>query len=288
MLDAILGNAIAIESVGELVSGMGRYNDLCSCGKSFTECKFWQSVRGDFEDKSGETWDDAVLTSTRQAHISMFIKTLLSSEQDKWIQKLIQHSQYIAEAVTKNGSQIIVDSSKEITRALFFIRFMKDARIIYLVRNPVNILASDYHRLTNGIGFKFLRYKFSTKGIYWPFLLISCIGWMVGNMLSEIIRMFGRDRFLLVKYENIIREPIAEFERIERFIGVSLEQIMQRLKNNGSFNVGHNIGGNRMRMEGNFRFDPGKSSRNVLPQRYRIMAQIICFPLMIYYGYRME
>ncbi|MCF8095788.1 MAG: hypothetical protein K9J79_10570 [Desulfobacteraceae bacterium] len=46
MLDGMIGNADGVESVGELVSGMGRYEEI-----------------------SGESWDNAVRASVRQAHI---------------------------------------------------------------------------------------------------------------------------------------------------------------------------------------------------------------------------
>lgn len=73
MLDAMLGNQDGIESVGELVSGMGRYEALCSCGAEFKDYQFWTKVRQRFEASAGVSWDEAVSSSVSQAHTKTFL-----------------------------------------------------------------------------------------------------------------------------------------------------------------------------------------------------------------------
>ncbi|MFW6371576.1 MAG: hypothetical protein ACOC10_10280, partial [Bacteroidota bacterium] len=126
MLDAMLGNADGIESVGELVSGMGRYKALCSCGESFEDCPYWAEVRGRFKEAAGISWDEAVRSSVGQAHIRRFFGTLFAPPPNTdWVMRLKTHSEGIAEAVgAVSEKDVIVDSSKEITRALFLLRFV--------------------------------------------------------------------------------------------------------------------------------------------------------------------
>ncbi len=183
------------------------------------------------------------------------------------------------------NSELVVDSSKEITRGLFFLRFSSETKIIHLVRHPINILQSDYYRLKKGNGFKFLRKRFTPSRWYGPFLFLNTASWLVGNLLADLSRQFGKDRFLRVKYEDLIASPIRELDRIEKFIGIPLDEVKRKVREKESFDIGHNIGGNQMRMAGSFVFDPKKRSRSGLPKRYSFMVNVICWPLLWAYGY---
>jgi hypothetical protein len=288
MLDAMLGNADSIESVGELVSGMGRYEALCSCGETFQDCPFWAGVRQRFEENAGVSWNEAVRASRGHAHIKRFPSTLFSPAHAKWVRRLKGFSEYMAGAISRSGAakkEMVVDSSKEITRGLFLLRFVPGSRVIHLVRHPEKVLQSDYYRLKNGSGFKFLRIRFMPRSWYGPFLFISAVSWLVGNLLCEVVRLFGRDRFLRVRYEDLIASPVEQLERIEKFAGVSLEEVKRRVPEKQPFDVGHNIGGNHMRMAKSFVLDPKKASRKGLPKRYSLMVHALCWPLLWKYGY---
>lgn len=289
MLDAMLGNARDIESVGELVSGMGRYDEACSCGETFEECPYWRTVRKRFTETTGRSWDVAVSRSKGQAHIKALPRTLSARSNKRWVEELRDITRAIGEAIAVSAPTepaLIVDSSKEITRALFFLRFVSDARVIHLMRHPVSILQSDYYRLKGGTGFKFLRRRFHPRRFFGPFLFVSVLTWITGNLLADLARSFGRDRFLRVRYEKIIADPISQIDRIEAFLGCSLDEVRRRLSENEAFDVGHNIGGNHMRLAGEFVFDPGKSRRKGLPIRYAIMAWLMTWPLLLAYGYK--
>ena len=289
MLDGMLGNVDDIESIGELISGMNRYEALCSCGEKFKDCQYWIGVRKRFKEKAGISWDKAAIELREQAHLKNIAKTAVASSKKVWIQRLRIYSECIAGAVCqKQEHKMILDSSKELSRALFLLRFLSETKIIHLIRHPVSILQSDYYRLKNGTGFKFLRRRFYPTKFYAPYLLISCIGWIFGNILSDIVRQFGKKRFLRVKYEDLITNPIREIDRIEHFAGISLDTVKHKIINGEKFYIGHNIGGNHMRMTGSFVFDPKKSKRTGLPKRYRILTNIVCLPLLFVYGYKFK
>ncbi len=288
MLDAMLGNVEGVESVGELVSGMGRYDDLCSCGETFTACPYWREVRRRFTDDTGRTWDEAVMVTRKQAHISAFPATLFGRRRTRWVSELTQVSNGIARAVAEadDGAHFIVDSSKEITRALFFLKFVSGSKVIHLMRHPAAILQSDYYRLQGGAGFRLLRRSFSPRRFFGVILCMRVVAWIVGNLLADLTRQFARDRFLRVRYEDFIMDPDVTLARIETFLGTSLAEIRNRISRRDEFIVGHNIGGNQMRHAGRFVFDPRKSSRSGLPVRYIVMTWLMTWPLLIAYGYR--
>ncbi|MFP4643767.1 MAG: sulfotransferase [Spirochaetales bacterium] len=286
MLDAMLGNADEIESVGELISGMGRYNASCSCGEKFTRCPFWSETRRAFERIAGTSWDEAVRTTVGQAHISRFLATLVVSPSNPWVRRLKSHTLNIADALERSsGKSVFVDSSKEITRAAFLLRFVPGSVVIHLVRHPENVLQSISYRLRNGTGFKFLRMRITTQRNSAAFLFVVAAAWSVGNAMLEIVRLFGRKRFLRVRYEDVIASPEKALDRIENFAGVSLEEVRTRVAGMQPFDVGHNIGGNYMRKAGSFVLDPSKASREALPTRYRLMVHLLGWPLLWRYGY---
>lgn len=285
MLDGMLGNASNIESVGELISGMGRYDSLCSCGETFRDCQYWLAIRERFHQLTGAEWDANVDSLVNQAHLKSFPETLLGSFKSKYVQRLIQFNQATADSIADNKVDYVVDSSKEITRALFLIRHLPRTKIIHLVKDPVSILESTFYRLEKGSGVRFLRCNLKPKTLYAPVIFIRALGWLVGNALAELVALYNRDGVLRIQYEDIIEDPVAVMTKLEQFLGVSLAEINNKLQSNESFDVGHNIGGNGMRMAKKFNFDPSRSSRRGMPARYRIMTKMICFPLMIRYGY---
>src|SRR3954453_12575018 len=70
VLGVVLGGGAAIESVGELVSGLERYptGELCSCGALMRACPFWTEVRRRFE-VEGFGWDELARRSHAQTDV---------------------------------------------------------------------------------------------------------------------------------------------------------------------------------------------------------------------------
>jgi hypothetical protein len=52
-----------------------------------------------------------------------------------------------------------------------------------------------------------------------------------------------------VRFEDLITHPAYTLERVGAFIGVNIEMLTERIARNKPFEVGHNVGGNRVRME---------------------------------------
>ena len=59
ILDILMGNSASVESVGQLVSDMGKLDNPCACGATIRDCPFWQEVRAEVE-AGGISWDEAV------------------------------------------------------------------------------------------------------------------------------------------------------------------------------------------------------------------------------------
>lgn len=287
VLDALLGNAESIESVGELVSGLEREGEVCSCGTPFHKCEFWLQVRKSFEQQSNLRLEEGAYLLKRQAHVARWFKTFLARSNSSEVQALTEVNQTIVEAVLQVArKKCMVDSSKEHTRALFLLRFLHNAKIIHLVRNPEGILSSDLFRMRSGSGYKFLRRKFYSQPLTFFFMMLSCTNWVAGNFIAEIIRFLAPERVLRLRYEDLCAAPRGTLERLQSFIGHDLCSVIEAVELGKRMNMGHNIGGNMMRKSGNFVFDPNAGKQRPLPWGYKLMTRLITWPFLLMYGYK--
>jgi len=192
----------------------------------------------------------------------------------------------IAQTLEKvSGKKVIVDSSKELTRALFLLRFVSGTKVIHLVRHPAGVLRSHLNRLSDGQGFKILRRRFKPKKWFFPFVFLGAAGWVIGNSLVECVKMFRNQKVLRVRYEDLIDFPLDEIGRIEKFLGLSLEDLRQHIMRKSRFGFGHNIGGNHIRMSKGFVLEKGGRSFQRLPKKHSMLVHVLCWPLIWKYGY---
>ena len=286
ILDTLLGNAEHIESIGELVSGIDRKGEICSCGAKLEECEFWNNVSQVYEKKSNLRWKYSAVLLKQQAHIRRFLKFLTISNSSKEIQLLKKINKNVVESILEvSNKKCVVDSSKEHTRALFLLRFFRETKIIHLVRNPNGILASDLYRLRDGMGFKFLRHKFFDVRFALFLMALSSINWVVGQIIAEILRWLSPERVMRIRYEDLCSEPMQIINSLSQFIGHDLQTVIKNIEAGKQMSIGHNIGGNMMRKAGTFIFNPIAGKSRSLPRFYKILVHLIAWPFMLKYGY---
>lgn len=284
ILDALLGSGKHLHSTGEIVSGMPRTEDKCSCGKKIKDCDFWNAVKNKFNEESDYSWEQAAEYIQGQAHLKSFIKTWRGRNTDN-INRLKKINQSLFKAISEvAGKEVVIDSSKEFTRGLFLARYLPDGKVIHLIRNPLRILASNMLRIKEG-KFKVLRYKFDAQKTAFPFILLSAAGWLVGNILGELIHLVEKKNVLRVRYEDLCERPAEELKRIEAFTGYDLTDIIRGIEESREMQIKHMIAGNRMRLNGSFIFRPSGGKQRELPLRYSLLGILITWPLMLRYGY---
>ena len=286
ILDILLGNSVAVASIGQLISDMGKLHNPCACGETVGSCPFWQGVRARVE-AEGIAWDEAVRLSMGQGHVTRFPQTLLASANDPGLERLATITGAIERAImAESGKPIVCDSSKEPTRALFLLKRYEDARLIHLVRDPRGSIASHYWRLKDKGFYHFLRKDYHQPWLGPLFLALSAISWSVGNLLFEIGIRHDEKRVLRLRYEDLRDNPKAALARIGAFLGHSFEDVAAKLDAGLTLSAGHLIGGNDVRLEKGLRFDPVKETkRRQLPGWVEAMTVAFCWPLMRRYGY---
>jgi hypothetical protein len=258
ILDLLLGNSENIESVGELLSGMGRPDDDCSCGYKIASCPFWSEVRKNTMEKFNDkiNWNEIVELSHYFGHITRLPLLIFGVRRDK--ERICQQYTYsLFEVIAEiSKKRIIVDSSKEITRGYFLVKNFSNVKLIHLIRNGEEILASQLYRMKERGSYRFLRRNLPAKYFHGLFMFLTTVTWVIGNLIIEIIRLFNRDKLLRVRYEDLCSSPDDELRRIGKFMNCEMESVIEKIKNRQKISIGHNIAGNKIRFSSSVIFEP--------------------------------
>lgn len=107
---------------------------------------------------------------------------------------------------------------------------LPDARLIYLVRDPVDQVVSHYCHMVFHDG---LRLPFDRAVVEKPFLVDAA---RYAFQLAPYLQRFPRERILVVPFERYVADPVAEGKRVCRFLDVddSVELGLDRPRNVGS------------------------------------------------------
>lgn len=289
VLDILLGGGAAVESVGEVVSGLEHYDRAarCACGLLMRECPFWVEVRRRFED-DGHDWAELVRRSKAQTDVRRWLPTRVAGPDNPELLMLAALTGRLARAIAAvAGKPHVLDSNKETARGLFLLRYLPEARVVHLVSDPRGIVRSHYWRVRGGRGFLFMRRRFAAGRVAAPFLLLlSAASWTVGNALCELARRAAPDRVLRLRYEDLRDDPAGAVRAIGAAFGVPVEDVASRLERGEPFLVGHNVGGNHIRHEREVRFDVGaERARPPLPRWAELVTVALCWSLMRRYDY---
>src|SRR3954447_25608999 len=116
ILDILLGGGAAVESVGELVSGLEWYEagTRCACGAPMRECPYWTEVRRRFE-AEGHDWAELIRASRRQTDVRRWLPTRRAGRDNPELPQLAVMPRSTARAIAAwSGKPHVLDSNKEV------------------------------------------------------------------------------------------------------------------------------------------------------------------------------
>jgi len=284
ILDIALSQSVGVSGMGEFVIGMYK-KGKCSCGSRLVECDKW---RGLFSEESKIKKSDFEYLKN-ESKVTKFLKYFLVKEEkfNKRAKKYLDINSTVLN-IKRNlcDSDIIVDSSKEVTRGLILSRGCEECVIIHLIRDPFKVVSSMIYHFEQGKGFRFMRKKFKNKNATFIYLLVATYGWLIGNLLIELTGIYSRNKKIKIRYEDLCDLPNEEIEKIEKGIKYDLFGTKKFLQENIAAKNIHTVRGNPTKRKTNLLFDKNRAiGRDRLTFFQRTVIRIIVAPLRMAYGY---
>ena len=121
-----------------------------------------------------------------------------------------------------------------------------------------------------------------------PFMLLAATSWTIGNLICELVRRFAPSRTIRIRYEDFCEHPVAEIRQIGAAFDIRFEDLIERIETGGKLAIGHNVGGNQIRRGDEVTFDPERGKGTNLPRWLELATLLLCWPLMLAYGYRLR
>ena len=284
ILDAILGGSSSGVSTGELLSSFFAKNPVCSCGEKVDSCDHWKAIKREFNSNENGKWEVLKALSVKYGSIKMFPSILFSKKTKNDLKELARLTDELSKIIlVQSEGLFLIDSSKEISRGFFYSRYLDTSKVIFLVKNGEQILASYWWRLNNGEEFKFLRKRYKPRYLYFPYMLVATLGWVIGNLIAELV-MWRNESIMRVRYEDLVDDSCKTIDQISKFIDIPLDDIKLKINNDVSFPLVHIPAGNRIRMAGDVKLKKEASNRE-LPRRYKFMFKVLAWPLCVKYKY---
>jgi len=288
ILANILGSVEGFTSVGEinLLWDKGLIeNRLCSCNENLRSCNFWQEV---LDDLGGmDSLDANKIISLRQSFVRQrhAYRYLLPWSNNRRISESENYLLQILADLYKSisnftGSHVIVDSSK---RAAYGFALTDtetlDVYALHLVRDSRAVAYSMQRkkRQLDKTGVDFLTRHGPGKASIW---------WFYTNYITEMFWHRRADRYLRIRYEDFISDPVVMLKRIGQLLGKDIEVTDIVNGNEANIKLSHMVGGNPSRFEiGRVALRLDDEWKQSMRWQERYLVSLFTWPLLWRYGY---
>lgn len=230
--DLALGATNDFLSCGEIASGIGRHPDgICTCDDTTGSCAYWSDKLSHINAEDAEY----ILIADRPYSI---INAITSAPSKKYSDL----NGLVFSKISDGTQKIIIDSSKEVTRALRLHKIYSndDFRCIYLIRDPRSVFQSYLKRYKKFGTINLLRKKRKVSN---SFLLLCLVagGLLYGYISFGILKMKLKNRILLVDYDSLSKERISYIAGL-----IKREMKQKNLARSEEVILAHPIAGNKM------------------------------------------
>jgi hypothetical protein len=285
VLSTVLGNHPEMVSLGEvsyLYEDWTNPNRICSCEARYPDCEYWNGV------VPGGSSEAATGRMVRAVERASFLPRLWLGRLSDTTREEYRTAQQrvFGHALARSGAAIVVDSSKSarftVGRSLALKQLAGyDVYFIHLVRDGWATLHS---RVVTGSNWALEGHAREPR---LP-TLRAVLGWVWSNCYASMMRRaFGTERYMLLRYEDFLSDPAASLRTIGDFVGVDTGVLIERLERGEAFDVGHVVGGNRVRFQKaiTLRRQEERSKKPGLTRRQRLLFSVLGGWLNRRYGY---
>ena len=239
----------------------------CACGATLPRCPFWSAVLGELHLDAGE-YATFVQDQLRfEARGTADVRDGGRAAADRHAGRL----RALIDAIARvSGQRLIIDSSKSAGQAARRPDFLASevrvpVRMIWLVRD---VRAVTWSAMRGPGSPEREQGRGQLRRI-----ASAILGWRAANRAAERTReTLGAGNVLFLRYEDLASDPAAAVSRICAFVGVPADPLVARLASDTPFEPGHNLGGNRLRMNRTITVKPDVEWRSRLPRAWAAAA----------------
>ena len=270
LLARLLGEIDGFVNVGEASQSLFNKKRVsmglpCGCGHSMEECTFWNKLKYSLNNDVQDFGTQVMKFRYFPLLISPLKPEIFRQKYKKLIHSQMKLIEYI---VDHSGCRIIIDSSKHpITGYILSQQSDVDLYILHTIRDIRGVVSS---------------WKKPKEYLWSQSIKDTIKWWWLNNLLSEYLRFYAKD-YILVRYEDLVRNPVKTLEHIvARFFQIR-EPINFFQENQAVVGVHHMLGSN-----------PDKlfSGKLVVQERtWKLSSKeywfvsFLTLPLLIRYGY---
>jgi hypothetical protein len=284
IVDNILGQADGVVNVGEVrfLWERGVLGDrLCGCGEPFSTCPYWQPVMASVGDVDAARMASLLARGTRARHVPWLVRARRNpAAVVSRLEELPAVLGRLYAAIAENArARVIVDSSKlppygEVLRHVPGI----DISYVHLVRDP-RATAHSWSRAKplperdGGV----MQRQGPAK---------SAALWTLWNAAAEGLWRGEVDRYLRVRYEDVIADPRPALARMLALVGEPADDLPFVSDHEVQLRPAHGVAGNPSRFTTGvvaLRADAGW--RDAMRTRDRALVAAISSPLLLRHGY---
>jgi len=239
-------------NIGELVHLWERgviENNLCGCGETFADCRFWGKVGdiafGGWQQVSGERMRTLQQRADRTRHIpALLVPKVSRLVSTSTVQYGAVISRILRAILEVSGKPVVVDTSKHVSTALLLRQLPDvDLRVLHLVRDPRGVAHSWSKEIdrpeVQGEAKQMDTLHPGRLGLRWLWF-----NWAFSNMDRLGVPI------ATIRYEDFVRDPAETLDQVFAFANV--EQMGQDLfENDGPLVLGegHSVSGNPRRLD---------------------------------------
>lgn len=292
LLDILVGAHDGFFSTGELSSFWERglvKGRQCGCGRRVRECPVWTAVMDEAFGSVDEHMRRAVevMRWQRESVRLKHVRRLLSypSRAGRWepLERYIEVLDALYRGIAGvTGARVVVDSSKNVQDAAV-LRLLPsvEAYLVHLVRDP-RAVAHSMQR-------KVMLQADDSDPVDMPRSspASSAAGWMRVNIAAELVRRrYGRDRSMLVRYEDLASDPRSVVGSVARFVGEEPQGIEFLDARTIVLPGNHTVWGNSSRFRtGRLEIRSDDEWTRKLSRSGRLVPTVLTLPLLPRYHY---
>jgi hypothetical protein len=253
---------------------------VCACGKTYNLCPFWSHVTEEY--RNYVDFDQQLRSQERFEYYRCLPRTV--THRILGTKELRVHTRGMSDLIRVvaacSGKEVVTDSSKSAARGYMYALARSesfDVYFVHLVRDGQGYLYAKT-ALPDGAGY-------GKERVLFPPWVLS-LHWVIPNLLGMLLCGRPRNRYLRIRYEDLVAHPAETLERVGRFIGVDMTPVIEKVKQGQPIPVSHLVGGNRLRFQPTITIQPQFAKQALTSREGRWSFWALGGWMALMYGYR--